>query len=282
MKKTNKILAIILAIVTVLAMMPMAAFAATNKVIDTVELKNFNMPVADSYPDHAVNVPAGKGYNTMASSGKYYVEWRVGSMAIGETYKIKADEIYNVSIGVRCDSGYEFASNVTVTLDGKPVAVALNTGNQLIVALYDLVPSFFIGKIEITDLAAPVICETPDFDASVPAKKGYSIKGLEWCGEGSVKVTKNDKFTANQQYAVTIAVACDENGMFATGVTATVNGQTAEVNRLNDKQVIITFEGFETGDCECKCHTGNFFFRIILFFQKLFGMNKVCICGVKH
>ena len=68
MKKTNKILAFILAIVTVLAMMPMAAFAASNKIINTVELKNLNMPVVDSYPDFAVNVPAGKGYNTMALS----------------------------------------------------------------------------------------------------------------------------------------------------------------------------------------------------------------------
>ena len=34
--------------------------------------------------------------------------------------------------------------------------------------------------------------------------------------------------------------------------------------------------------CSCKCHKGDFFFSIILFFQKLFGMNKVCACGVKH
>lgn len=282
MKKTNKILAIILAIVTVLAMMPMAAFAASNTIINTVELKNLNMPVVDSYPDFAVNVPAGKGYNTMASNGTYYVEWRAGDTVINDTYKIKADEIYRVSIGVRCDSGYEFASNVTVTLDGKPVAVAVNTGNQLIVGLFDLVPSFFIGKIEISDLAAPVIGEAPDFAANVPAKKGYKVSGIEWRGEGSVNVTANDKFTANQKYIVVIGVTCEDNGTFATGVTATVNGQTAEVNRLNDKQVIITFEGFETGDCECKCHTGNFFFKIVLFFQKLFGMNKVCICGEKH
>ena len=35
-------------------------------------------------------------------------------------------------------------------------------------------------------------------------------------------------------------------------------------------------------DCDCKCHTGSFFFKIILFFQKLFGQNKVCACGMKH
>ena len=37
--------------------------------------------------------------------------------------------------------------------------------------------------------------------------------------------------------------------------------------------------------CSCKCH-GNFIQRLIFkitnFFQKIFGQNKVCTCGVKH
>lgn len=38
-------------------------------------------------------------------------------------------------------------------------------------------------------------------------------------------------------------------------------------------------------NCSCNCHkTGitKFFFKLINFFQKLFGQNKVCACGVKH
>ena len=38
-------------------------------------------------------------------------------------------------------------------------------------------------------------------------------------------------------------------------------------------------------DCSCNCHKGGiagFFFKILNFFQKIFGMNKVCACGVKH
>ena len=39
-------------------------------------------------------------------------------------------------------------------------------------------------------------------------------------------------------------------------------------------------------DCECKCHKGGiegFFYKIVLFFQKLFGQNKICEgCGAKH
>ena len=38
-------------------------------------------------------------------------------------------------------------------------------------------------------------------------------------------------------------------------------------------------------DCSCSCHKdgiAKFFFKIILFFQKLFGKNQICACGVQH
>lgn len=38
-------------------------------------------------------------------------------------------------------------------------------------------------------------------------------------------------------------------------------------------------------DCKCKCHTkgiSKIIFNIINFFQKLFGVNKICACGVSH
>lgn len=41
----------------------------------------------------------------------------------------------------------------------------------------------------------------------------------------------------------------------------------------------------ENKPCSCNCHKGGisgFFFKIINFFEKLFGKNKVCACGMKH
>ena len=38
-------------------------------------------------------------------------------------------------------------------------------------------------------------------------------------------------------------------------------------------------------NCSCACHKkgiANFFFKIILFFQKIFKKNRVCNCGVWH
>jgi hypothetical protein len=41
----------------------------------------------------------------------------------------------------------------------------------------------------------------------------------------------------------------------------------------------------KTSDCSCRCH-GNFieriFFKVINFFEKLFGKNKICVCGAEH
>lgn len=41
----------------------------------------------------------------------------------------------------------------------------------------------------------------------------------------------------------------------------------------------------ETPQCSCNCHSSGilkFFFQFINFFEKLFGKNKVCACGVSH
>ena len=38
-------------------------------------------------------------------------------------------------------------------------------------------------------------------------------------------------------------------------------------------------------NCGCKCHQdgiAGFFYKIILFFQKIFGQNKFCVCGMNH
>ncbi len=35
-------------------------------------------------------------------------------------------------------------------------------------------------------------------------------------------------------------------------------------------------------NCNCRCHSNNIWFKIVLFFQKLFGLNKHCVCGSAH
>ena len=72
-----------------------------------------------------------------------------------------------------------------------------------------------------------------------------------------------------KQWVVEGAKAADKNSAETTVV-------------LGTGEITITAE---YDDCECNCHKGGitaFFFKIILFFQKLFGKNVECPCGAKH
>ena len=71
-------------------------------------------------------------------------------------------------------------------------------------------------------------------------------------------------------------------------VEITVNGETPECEHSytdgNDATCDLC-DADRTQDCDCKCHKGGiegFFFKFFLFFQKIFGMNKVCGCGMNH
>ena len=69
----------------------------------------------------------------------------------------------------------------------------------------------------------------------------------------------------------------------------TVDGATVEDEESAETKIVlgngkITITA-EYDDCDCKCHKGGiigFFYKIVLFFQKLFGNNLECFCGKKH
>ena len=69
-------------------------------------------------------------------------------------------------------------------------------------------------------------------------------------------------------------------------LTAPSDPECTHVDNDDDGYCDECDELLETEDeCECNCHkTGiaKFFFDFILFFQKLFGSNKTCACGVAH
>lgn len=71
-----------------------------------------------------------------------------------------------------------------------------------------------------------------------------------------------------------------DNGKLLTVFYDTVNHHVAGV--ISDEAFFVSDSG---NDCSCGCHvTGikNIIFRIINFFQKLFGLNKICACGAVH
>ena len=71
-----------------------------------------------------------------------------------------------------------------------------------------------------------------------------------------------------------------DNGKLLTVFYDTANHHVAGV--ISDGAFFVSDS---SNDCSCGCHvTGikNIIFRIINFFQKLFGLNKICACGAAH
>lgn len=77
-------------------------------------------------------------------------------------------------------------------------------------------------------------------------------------------------FDSKTEGTKTITVGYAEEGVLKTTTfDVTVKAETTD----------------DTEECGCGCHkTGisKFFFNLILFFQKLFGSNQICDCGVAH
>ncbi len=81
--------------------------------------------------------------------------------------------------------------------------------------------------------------------------------------------------TCTQDGSITYSCACKETKTEIVKATGhNFNGSvctTCGYNRAND--------------CSCNCHKSgiaHFFFVIVNFFEKLFGNNKICACGVAH
>ncbi len=60
----------------------------------------------------------------------------------------------------------------------------------------------------------------------------------------------------------------------------TENNENEDNNTNNDNNSDVTDE--PSDECNHSCHNGGFFWKITLFFNKLFGTNKYCECGVAH
>lgn len=72
---------------------------------------------------------------------------------------------------------------------------------------------------------------------------------------------------------------------YAEFTLSTSEEDTPEFEIVNAPEVEPDTPSDPTENCSCNCHAGGvktFFFKLFNFFQKLFGKNKVCACGVKH
>ncbi len=169
-----------------------------------------------------------------------------------------------------------------------------------------------VDSIAITDIDLPVANATPDKTATTESTfRIGSMAGIVWyrVENGTREAMGSDeKFEAGKTYVCYMQVFPNSGYLFPSSkseFSVTINGETAVIGGSYSNSIayvemefiascethnfdgsVCTACGYDASeDCGCKCHQGGiagFFFKIVLFFQKLFGQNKVCACGMNH
>ncbi len=128
--------------------------------------------------------------------------------------------------------------------------------------------------------------------ANVTAKATYKDKSVTPPGEPALRPVTVINGTTSSEYSaagttVYLTAKQIDGKVFSNWVVegATVEDANAKETSFTMGDSAVNAEAVYT-DCECNCHKGGivgFFYKIILFFQKLFGNNLVCeACGAKH
>ena len=131
-----------------------------------------------------------------------------------------------------------------------------------------------------------------EFSVTSPTctEQGYTTYSCE-CGNSYVDdyVDSLGHTPANAVEENYVAPTCTENG--SKDIITYCSVCEEEINR---ETVVIEAKGHEDTDndgycdacdfqiCDHRCHKSGFIWRIINFFNKIFGLNKTCDCGVVH
>ena len=201
----------------------------------------------------------------------------------------------------------------TVTLydpDGNVVKTVVNTFH--LQPKVKPIEPIQVDSIAITDIDLPVANATPDKTATTESTfRIGSMAGIVWyrVENGTREAMGSDeKFEAGKTYVCYMQVFPNSGYLFPSSkseFSVTINGETAVIGGSYSNSIayvemefiascethnfdgsVCTACGYDASeDCGCKCHQGGiagFFYKIVLFFQKLFGQNKVCACGMNH
>ena len=106
------------------------------------------------------------------------------------------------------------------------------------------------------------------------------------CGEVIAKQSKTPKLGHNMSaFVVSKQPTCTESGVEISTCTRCTHSETkttAAKGHSYENSVCKACGDGKVNNCSHMCHKNNFIWKILRFFFKLFKMNPVCECGVKH
>ena len=204
-----------------------------------------------------LQITLGGGY----SLAMYYPQWykneeyvSSGTFEQGANYsvvlRLERNKTYN----------YEFASNVTATVNGKAVAVDTVSGlnkSQFVEITYDFgVCCDVIDTVNLT-VSAPVEHQTHGGVSRPSGVTSYSVNDTHWYMSDTgtdgtwVSMPDNHQFTAGKYYKVSVDVKASDGYLFKVNrdldpdIIGNINGYSADVSRVYeqaaDEYVCLTY-----------------------------------------
>ncbi|MBQ8015807.1 MAG: leucine-rich repeat protein [Clostridia bacterium] len=281
-------------------------------VMDSVDGKNFVAEwIAETDKRYTVET------YTMNTSGEY--EKSVQTLSGTTDATVNAE--YRIETGFALNTGKSVLSGTVAADDSLVLKVYIDRNTYTFTTVVDGVSTetkYLYGSM-VSEPAAPskegykfvkwngTIPETMPAENVTVTAEFEKIYVCPDCGSVFSDKTayNNHAATHNGEPAkITIEGGAIINGVSLRGETVTVKAEQidgkvfshwvvdgAKVENANSAETKMVLESgkititAEYDDCDCKCHKGGitaFFFKIVLFFQKLFGNNLECFCGEKH
>ena len=197
-------------------------------IIDSVEVTDIAAPASGAAPDTTAVVSTG-------GVGVSAVSWEP------EDNPFEAGKDYTASVVLTPPTGYAFAGDATVTINGETATVEPGTGGTLI-ASYTFTETADepITDISVTDIDAPEATEAPDTTAAT-STGGVDVSAVTW----EPDVTAFGYHTA---YTASVTLTAQDGYVFASGATATINGETAVVSPETSGTLVASYTFTETAD----------------------------------
>ena len=205
-------------------------------------------PVAGAAPTYYASVPSDKGYqveNYTSADYKNGVAWYNYTdekyMTANDTFVSEKQYIVYVYLKP-ADNSYSFASNVSVTLNGKSASFTTYSDGTIEIYRAFTCPNVPIDSVEVTGVVEPIPGAKPSYTASVPSGTEYQVSydytvgntiksGVEWFNNTDLKyLTENNTFEDGKQYTVRVYLKpASKSYSFASKVNGTLNGIDASI-----------------------------------------------------
>ncbi len=235
-------------------------FPTLDKIVRSVTITGLDAPAIGKTPDYTVTV-SGTGAelsNYTSGAWKNGVQWfnETDSKYVYPTDKFEAGKVYTVEVNVKPKSGYTVWQGddmaVKATINGMATETPIGYEDNTIGIEYTFAElKTLISSVTITDIDAPVIGKTPDYNITAKGTgfindtyaNDYWKNGINWYDMTADKAVKTtDKFQAGHSYRVRVSLYAKSGYTFkdATGNVATkvtINGKDASgSNQFSDPE----------------------------------------------